>query len=176
MSEAAARTVHAWITNIQTTDFSEIAVRSTEEREEGCEREIICNVNNIVEEEEGEDGKIVYSDGMRYVGPVCNHQPHGVGQLTLSDGVLLTGHFTRGLLEGEVRSVSPQDCSVTRTVYHRGVQHGTYTHTRMDGQLLAYGMFRKVHLPFLSYSMDGSIVHYSLYGLVGSVHINGLVH
>ena len=40
-----------------------------------------------------------------------------------------------------MREVWPQDSSVMEVMYERGVAHGTYRHTRLDGQLLAYGRF-----------------------------------
>ena len=141
MSEEAASVVRAWLRHIQTAEFGEIAVRSSEPWQEGGEKEINLSINRIVEEEEDEeDGKIVYSDGMRYIGPVRDHQPQGRGQLTLSDGRLVSGEFLSGSLSGVVRSVSPQDSSLTETLYHRGLPHGTWRHSSLEGRLLGYGM------------------------------------
>ena len=139
MSEEAAKTIRAWIRHLQSADFSQIAVKSTEARQEG-RQELDLNLSKIAEED-AEEGKIVYSDGRRYLGPVNSHQPEGRGQLQLADGRLLEGTFVGGRLEGEVREVSAQDCSVTQLLYERGTAHGSYRHARLDGQLLGYGRF-----------------------------------
>ena len=144
MSAEAANTIRAWISHLQSADFAQIALKSPEARQEAREGDglkvIDVNVTKIAEENEDE-GKIVYSDGTRYLGPVTNHQPEGRGQLELADGRLLEGTFVGGQLEGEVREVSPQDSSLTEMLYERGLAQGSYRHTRLDGQLLGYGRF-----------------------------------
>ena len=140
MSAEAAQTIRDWIRHLHSADFAQIAIKSPEARQEVGEKVIDVNNNQITEENEDE-GKIVWGDGTRYLGPVTNHQPEGRGQLQLPDGRLLQGVFVGGQLEGEVREVSAQDCSVTELLYERGSAHGTFRHTRLDGQLLGYGRF-----------------------------------
>ena len=114
MSAEAASTIRDWLRHLQSADFAQIAVESPEARQDIKEGEvegvkvIDLNVNKIAEENE-DDGKIVYSAGMRYLGHITNHQPQGRVQLELPDGRLLEGIFVGGQLEGEVREVWPQD-------------------------------------------------------------------
>jgi len=131
--------VRNWIENISKIAFDEISVLS--EEVENCDFnrvDINCNFENIKKIIE-EDDKIEYKDGSKYIGDIEENKPHGEGQITLSDGRIYCGNFTRGRLEGTVREIDPQDASVREILYHRGVSCGTYRHRRFDDQLLGYG-------------------------------------
>ena len=68
MSAEAANTIRDWIRHLQSSDFAQIALKSPEARQEIREGDgvkvIDVNVNKIAEENE-EDCKIIYTDGMR---------------------------------------------------------------------------------------------------------------
>ena len=97
--------VRNWIENISKIAFDEISVLS--EEVENCDFnrvDINCNFENIKKIIE-EDDKIEYKDGSKYIGDIEENKPHGEGQITLSDGRIYCGNFTRGRLEGRVVDV-----------------------------------------------------------------------
>ena len=100
MSAEAASTIRDRLRHLHSADFAQIAVESPEARQDIKEGEvegvkvIDLNVNKIAEENE-DDGKIVYSVGMRYLGHITNHQPQGLFRWSCLTG----GCWRESLLE-----------------------------------------------------------------------------
>ena len=89
--ENAAGTVRKWIDNITTADFGDIATNISGEEQSIAGDKINLfdiSVGNVSEVSE-EDEKIVYKDGVKYIGCIVDNRPHGQGQLTLADGRLV---------------------------------------------------------------------------------------
>ena len=95
--ESAAGTVRKWIDNITTADFDDIATNISEEEQKDFNDDGIVgdktnlfdsSVGNVSEVSE-EDEKIVYKDGVKYIGCIEDNRPHGQGQLTLENGRLI---------------------------------------------------------------------------------------
>ena len=95
--ENAAGTVRKWLDCITTADFGDIATNISEEEQKEFNDDGIAgdkinlfdsSVGNVSEVSE-EDEKIVYKDGVKYIGCIEDNRPHGQGQLTLADGRLV---------------------------------------------------------------------------------------
>ena len=86
--------VRQWIDCITTADFDDIATNISEEEQKDFNDDGIAgdktnlfdsSVANVSEVSE-EDEKIVYKDGVKYIGCIEDNRPHGQGQLTLANG------------------------------------------------------------------------------------------
>lgn len=138
--EDQVETVRCWIQDIFTEDFESILLPVNEDVTTSGYAQIDFNRNKI-SKIKNEDYEIVYKDGMKYFGSTQDEIPQGKGQVILPSGRVLNGTFIDGRLDGTVRDVDPEDASILEVTYCRGVPHGTYRHTRMDGQFLSFGRF-----------------------------------
>ena len=95
--ENAAGTVRKWLDCITTADFGDIATNISGEEQKDFNDDGIAgdkinlfdsSVGNVSDVSE-EDEKIVYKDGVKYIGCIEDNRPHGQGQLTLADGRLV---------------------------------------------------------------------------------------
>ena len=92
----ASESLRSWIEKISNRDFDDIASTYTSDEDDcDCDSEYSFESDDLdlsefnIKEVSGEDDCITYKNGNKYIGSIEERKPHGLGQLTLSNGKIM---------------------------------------------------------------------------------------